>query len=203
MNLIERVKNIITSPNKEWDVISTEEPNVNKIITGYVVPLAGAASIAAFIGYGLIGVSVFGFRVKGIDWGLYQAITSFIVSVGSVFITAFVVDALAPSFGSEKNFGRSIQLVAYSYTAGWLGGLLQILPVIALIGSLFGLYGLYLMYVGMPKLKKTPADKLIGYFVVCLVVLIAAYFVLGLILSAIIRPMMGLSYGTGGLRLDY
>ena len=55
MNLIERVKNIITSPNKEWDVIATETPDTGKIITGYVLPLAGAAALAAFIGYGLIG----------------------------------------------------------------------------------------------------------------------------------------------------
>ena len=55
MNLIERVKNIIVSPVKEWNVISAETPDTGKIITGYVLPLAGAAALAAFIGYGLIG----------------------------------------------------------------------------------------------------------------------------------------------------
>ena len=46
----------------------------------------------------------------------------------SVFVSSFVIDALAPSFGSEKNMGRSVQLVAYSYTPFWVGGLLAILP---------------------------------------------------------------------------
>ena len=55
MNLIERAKNIIISPAKEWDVIAAEQPDTGKIITGYVLPLAGAAAVAAFIGYGFIG----------------------------------------------------------------------------------------------------------------------------------------------------
>lgn len=153
MNLFDRVKNIITKPNSEWDVINTETPDVNRITMGYVLPLAGLAALAAFIGYGLIGISFMGFRVTGIDRGLYYALNQFIVSVASVFITAFVIDALAPSFGAEKNFGRSFQLVAYSYTPGWIGAFLLIFPPLAIIGSLFGLYGLYLLYLGLPKLK--------------------------------------------------
>ena len=202
MNLIERAKNILISPAKEWDVIAGEVPDVNKIFTGYVIPLAGAAAVAAFIGYGLIGFNMLGYRMGGIDWGLYQALVSFIVSVCSVFLTAFVIDALAPSFGSEKNFGRSFQLVAYSYTAGWIGGLFQILPVIAFLGTILSLYGLYILYIGMPKLKYTPADKHIGYFVVTLIVLIAVYIVVGLILSAIMEPLFGLSYGGENMRIN-
>ena len=102
MNLIDRVKNIITNPKREWDVISIEPADSGKMITGYVLPLAGIAAIAAFIGYGFIGFNVLGFRISGIDWGIYQALTVLIGVIASVFITALVVDALAPSFGSEK-----------------------------------------------------------------------------------------------------
>ena len=45
MNLIERAKNILLTPNKEWDVVNGEEPNIPGIITGYVLPLAGAAAV--------------------------------------------------------------------------------------------------------------------------------------------------------------
>src|SRR5688572_9227620 len=127
MNLIERAKNIIVAPAREWDVIATEPPDTGKIITGYVLPLAGAAALAAFIGYGLIGANYFGIRVSGIDLGIYQAINVLISALAAVFISAFVIDTLAPSFGSEKNMGRSVQLVAYSFTPGWVGGLLAIL----------------------------------------------------------------------------
>ncbi len=198
MNLIERAKNIIISPAKEWDVIAAEQPDTGKIITGYVLPLAGAAAVAAFIGYGFIGR-----YFVGVNWGIYYAVSVLVGALAGVFIGAFVIDALAPSFGSEKNMGRSIQLVAYSYTAGWVGGLLAIIPVIAFLGALAGLYGLYLLYLGIPKLKKTPADKHVGYFVVSLVVMIVVYFVIGLIMSRILLPIMGLSYGPGTININY
>ena len=119
------------------------------------------------------------------------------------FITALVVDLLAPGFGSEKNFNRSVQLVAYSFTPMWIGGLLSIFPPIAMIGSLFGLYGLYLLYLGIPKLKNTPADKHVGYFVVTLFVTIVVYFVIGWILSSVLMNIFGLTYGYGGIDIKY
>jgi hypothetical protein len=202
MNLFDRVKNIITAPNKEWDVIAGEQPNTGAIITGYVLPLAGIAAVAAFIGYGLIGTSFLGMRIASTNWGIYYALNVLVEAIAGVFISALVIDALAPSFGSEKNLGRSVQLVAYSYTPAWVGGILAILPAIALIGALFGLYGLYLLYLGMPKLKKTPEDKTVGYFVVSLVVIIVVYFVIGLIMSKIVMQAMGLSYGFGNINVN-
>jgi len=199
MNLIERAKNIIISPAKEWDIIAAEQPDTGKIITGYVLPLAGAAALAAFIGYGFITTRYLG----GINWGIYYAVYALISAIVGVFISAFVIDALAPSFGSEKNMGRSVQLVSYSYTPFWVGGLLAILPIIAFLGVIAGLYGFYLLYIGMPKLKKTPPDKHAGYFVVSLLVMIAVYFILGLIMARLLMPAMGLYYGGSSINLSY
>lgn len=194
-NLIERAKNMIVQPAKEWDVISMETPHANQIITGYVLPLAGAAAIAAFIGYAFIGVNMLGIKISGLDWGIYQALTVLAGAFISVYVTAIIIDALAPSFGSEKNFNRSLQLVAYAFTPAWVGGLLSIIPAIAFLGALFGLYSLYLLYIGLPKLKKTPADKQTGYFVVSLITCIVVYLVVGWILGAILMKAFGLSYG--------
>lgn len=202
MNLIDRVKNIIIAPPKEWDVIATETPDTGKIITGYVLPLAGAAAVAAFIGYGLIGINMGFFKIAGTNWGIYYALNVLVGAIAGVFISAAVIDALAPSFGSEKNMGRSVQLVAYSYTPAWVGGLLSILPAIAIIGALAGLYGLYLLYAGMPKLKKTPEDKHVSYFIVSLLVIIVVYFIIGLIMSKVVMSAMGLDYGLSGLKVN-
>jgi len=195
MNAIERAKNIIVSPNKEWDVIALEQPNTGQIIMGYVLLLAGAAAVAAFIGYGLIGFNYGLFRYSSTGWGFYYALNVLVGAIAGVFISAFVIDALAPSFGSEKNMGRSVQLVAYSYTPAWVAGILAIYPPLAIIGVIAGLYGFYILYVGMPKLKKTPADKNAGYFVVSIITLIVVYFVIYFIMSRIVLSAMGLSYG--------
>ncbi len=202
MNLIERAKNIIISPAKEWNVIADETPDTGKIITGYVLPLAAAAALAAFIGLGLIGVSFLGVRVAGVEWGIYAAIEVLVTAILGVFISALVIDALAPSFGSEKNMARSVQLVSYSYTPVWIGGLLAILPVLRWIGAIAGAaYGLYLLYIGLPKIKKTPADKQVGYFVVSLLVTV--------VISVIIRYIMvrilpnPYYYGGGSINISY
>ena len=99
MNAIDRAKNIIVSPAKEWDVIASESPNTGQIITGYVLLLAGAAAVAAFIGYGFIGVNYGFLRINGINWGVYQAIVVLVGAIVGVFVCAWVIDALAPSFG--------------------------------------------------------------------------------------------------------
>ena len=191
MNLIERAKNILLTPKTEWDVIDKETPDTTKILTTYVLPLVAIGTVAAFIGWGLIGKSYYGFKIKGTELGIRYALIALIAGIASTFLMAFVVDALAPTFKSEKNFGKSFQLAAYSYTAGWVGGVFNILPSLAIIGSLIGLYGLYLLYLGLPKLKKTPQDQVTGYFVASLVAMIVASFVIGLILAAILIPSIG------------
>ena len=65
---------MIVQPATEWDVISMETSNSNQIITGYVLPLAGAAAVAAFVGYAFVGFNMFGTRIMGIDCGIYQAL---------------------------------------------------------------------------------------------------------------------------------
>jgi len=189
MNLVERAKNIIITPKTEWDAVSAEEPNIQQILLGYVLPLALIPTIAVIIGWGVIGI--FGFRsfTYGIAMGLVQLINAFL----SVLITGFVIDALAPSFGSQKNMGRAVQLVAYSMTPIWIAGILNIFPSIGWLAGLIGLYGLYLMYLGLSPLMKTPEDKKVGYLVVSIIILIVVYFVIATILTAILMAVFGLS----------
>ena len=189
MNLVERAKNIIVTPKTEWDAVSAEEPNIQQILLGYVLPLALIPTIAVIIGWGVIGI--FGFRsfTYGIAMGLVQLINAFL----SVLISGFVIDLLATSFGSQKNMGRAVQLVAYSMTPIWIAGILNILPSIGWLAGLIGLYGLYLMYLGLSPLMKTPEDKKVGYLVVSIIILIVVYFVIAAILTAILMAVFGLS----------
>ncbi len=189
MSLVDRAKNIIVSPKTEWEVIANETPDTAGIFTGYVLPLAILAAIASFIGWGFVGMG----PLSGITWGIAYAVITLLTSLVSVGVTAFVVNALAASFGSEKDLGRAMQLVAYGYTPAWIGGLLGVFPAIAWIGSLFGLYGIYLMYLGFPHTMKTPQDKVVIYMVVTFIILMVVYFVLAGILTSIMFSILGLS----------
>jgi hypothetical protein len=186
MNLIERAKNIIKT---EWDAIANEEPNIQQILIGYVIPLSLVPAIAILIGWGLIGI--YGFT--SFNYGLAMALVQVINGILSVFIAGFVIDALATSFGSQKNLGRAVQLVAYSMTPAWIGGILGVVPVISWLGSLFGLYGLYLLYTGLTPLMKTAEDKKVGYIIVSIIVLLVVYFVIAAILTTVLLSIFGLS----------
>ena len=198
MNLVDRAKNIITTPKTEWPVIAGEEPNTAQIMTGYVLPMAALPAIATFIGSGFIGG---GLMHANIGYGIGMGIVSFVVSVLAVFLTATVVNLFAPSFDSQKDMGRAVQLVAYSFTPSWIGGILNIVPLLGILGSLFGLYGLYLLYLGLPHQMKTPTDKVVVYLIVSIIVLMVFYFVLGAILTGIIVAIFaaGIMSGLGGM----
>jgi hypothetical protein len=56
-----------------------------------------------------------------------------------------------------------------------------------------GLYGLYLMYLGLPQMMKTPQDKVIGFLVVSIMVLVVTYWIITLILTSIVFSIFGLS----------
>ncbi|HEX7571651.1 MAG TPA: Yip1 family protein [Bacteroidota bacterium] len=189
MNIVDRAKNIILTPKTEWPAIASEEPNVGQIISGYVIPLALIPAIAAMLGYGVVGRGM----TSSFTWGIAMAIIGFVVALGGVYLTAFVVDYLAPNFGSQKNFGRAMQLVAYSYTPAWVAGILNIIPVLGVLVLIASIYGLYLMYLGFPHTMKTPDDKVVVYMVVSIIVLIVVYFVLTALLTAIVFGIFGLS----------
>lgn len=189
MNLIERAKNIIVTPKTEWEVIAGEQPNTQQIMLGYVLPLALIPTIASIVGWGVIGILGFTSVTYGIAMGLVQLINAFL----SVLIAAFVIDALAGSFGSTKNFGRAVQLVAYSMTPIWIAGILSIIPTIGWLSFLLGLYGLFLLYMGLSPIMKTPEDKKAIYLIIIIVVLIAVYWIFTLILTAIFFAVFGLS----------
>jgi hypothetical protein len=189
MNLVERAKKIILEPKTEWGVIAGEQPNIGQIFMGYVLPLALIPTIASIIGFGLVGRGGFTSFSYGLAMAIVQLISAFFV----VYLAAFVIDFLAPNFGSQKNLGRAVQLVAYSYTPAWVAGIFNIIPALSWIVILASLYSLYLLYLGLAPTMKTPQDKVVVYLVVSIIVLIIVYAVIGAILSLIILGLFGLS----------
>ena len=185
MNLINRAKSILLSPKTEWTVIETEKTDVKTLTLNYLLPLALIPAIAGFIGFGLIGQNVLGMHIGSAGYGLRYAIVSLVSTIGGAFLTAYIIDLLAPSFGSEKNFLQSFKLVVYSYTPMMVAGVFLIIPALGILATLAGLYGLYLLYIGLQPMKKTPDDKKTTYFVVSLIVVIIGSVVLSAILSSI------------------
>ena len=126
-------------------------------------------------------------------------ILTYILSLGGVFLLAFIIDALAPTFGCTKNLVAAVKIAVFSYTPVWVAGILGIIPAISVLMLLASLYSLYLLYLGLQKIKEPANDKLIPYFVVSIVALIVIYWLVGFIVSRIaLGSMVQPGGGMGG-----
>ena len=181
MKLIESAKGITLKPKNEWTIISEEKTDIQTILIKYFLPLVLIPTVASFIGYGLLKFGAY----SSLNLGIMRAIVSILLMIGGVFLSAFIIDALAPSFGGTKNFERAFALVAYTYTPQLIAGVLYIFPPLAILVGLAGLYGLYILYLGIQPMMKCPEDKTVTYFIVSLAVIIVVYAVLSAILGGI------------------
>jgi len=178
MNLVARVQAILLNPKTEWPVIEREPGEVGFLFTNYVAILAAIPAVCGFVGLSIVGIG--GYR-SPLFSGLLSAIVGYILAFVGVYVVALIVDALAPSFNGQKNFGNALKLVVYSWTAAWLGGVFSLIPALAILGLLCALYSLYLLYLGIPVLMKSPDDKSLIYTVVAVVCAIVVSIVIGAI----------------------
>lgn len=192
MNLVERAKKIILQPKQEWEAIADEPATVQQIFTGWVMILAAIPSVAAFIGYSVVGIGVFGatYRVP-LGAGVAYLVLSYVLALGSVYVLALIIDALAPQFGGDKNFILALKVAAYSPTAYWLAGVFSVIPALQILG-LLGLYSLYLLYTGLPILMNAPEEKSVPYTVVVFITVIVLAVVIAIVAGlAIPGPVRG------------
>ena len=190
MDIKSRVKNILLTPTTEWPAIEAEPTPTGTIVTSYVVPLAAIGAIAGFIGGSLVGTTLpflGSYRVP-IVTGLVGAVFAFCFAIVGVFILAFMINALAPTFGGTQDSNKAFKVAVYSYTPAWIAGALQILPALGILGIFAALYGLYLLYLGLPVLMKAPQDRAVGYTAVVVVCAIVLSIVLASIGGMIVAP---------------
>ena len=193
MNLVDRVKKLMLQPKSEWQVIDGETHTVQGLYTGYVMILAAIPAVCGFIGMSFIGMNFLGtsYRVP-IASGVVSLVLQYALGLAAVYVLALIIDALAPSFGSQKNFMQALKISAFVPTASWIGGVFSLIPMLGVIGLLFALYSLYQLFIALPMLMKTPPDKSVIYFVVVLIVAIVVMAVISVVVGlAMPHPMRG------------
>lgn len=195
--VIARAKAILLTPRTEWPVIAQEPATVADLYKGYIVLLALIPAVFSFLKLTIIGVNMplgMGtFRI-GMGAGLTSMVVSYGLGLVMVYVMALIVDALAPTFGGEKNIIQALKTVAYAYTAAWVAGVAQVIPVLGvLIGIAGGIYSIYLLYLGLPQTMKCPPDRAGGYTAVVIIVAI----ILGLIVGLVVGSVTGMGRGLG------
>ena len=184
--LVPRAKAILMQPRTEWPRIAGETTEPMKVLTSYVIPLALIGPVASLIGMQVFGINGLFTTIRpSLGFAVTSAITTFVLSLVSIFILAFIANWLSPKFGGRDDFPSAFRWVAYAMTASWIGGIFGLFPALAIIGLLFSLYSLYLLYVGSGPMMGIPQNKTLSYTVVTIVAAIVLYLVAAAVATAV------------------
>jgi len=186
--LVARAKAVLLSPATEWPVIASEPATVSEIFKTYVVWLAAITAAAGFVGNTIVGYNVpfLGTYRTGFGAGLTSAVTTYVLSLAGVFLVAYLADALAPTFGGQKNLVQAVKAIAYAYTASWIAGVGLLVPGLRwLIGLAGGAYSIYLLYLGLPYTMKCPPENARRYAAVTIVAAILVGWLVGLFAAGV------------------
>ena len=203
-NLIGRAQNILLTPKTEWPVIAAEPETTAGLYTKYILILSAIGPIAMFLRSTLIGISVpfVGTYKVGMGAALTQLVLMYVLGLVGIFVVALIINALAPTFGGQKDSVQALKAAAYASTAGWVAGIGQILPwgIGSLIGIAGGIYCIYLLYLGLPFTMKSPAEKSAGYTAVTIIAAIVLYLVIAMIVGNVIgRGVVGAMGGAASV----
>jgi hypothetical protein len=187
MELQQRVTNILTKPKQEWAVIASEPTDIPTLYKEYIILLAAIPAICQFIGMTVIGVPTFlvGNVRIGFASGLVHLIVSYILTLVSVLVAAFVIEKLAPTFQSRGDLVQALKMVAYASTPVWLAGILSIYPPLTVLMLIAAIYAIYLFYLGLPAVMQTPPDKVIPYMIVSALVILVVWVVTAAVTGAV------------------
>jgi hypothetical protein len=160
---------LLVRPKVEWEMIAPEPATTQGLFLGYAAILGAIPAVASII-HGLLPACFFVVCwTNNPIWVVVGGVTYYIAELASVFVIGFIIDALAPSFGGERNQMQAMKVAVYSWTALWVAGVFLIVPWIGGLLSLLGLYSVYQLYTGLPALMKAPPDKSIAYTAVVVV----------------------------------
>jgi Yip1 domain len=187
MSLVTRITNILTKPAAEWEVIANEPATVGGLFTGYALPLAAIGPIVSILFLGVLGIGAGSMALPGMSIGMTfiaaTAIAGYVISLLVLYLMSMIVKAVSPSFNGNSDMVQATKLMTYASTPAWVAGLVSWIPG---IGWLFGLaaiaYVVYLIYLGLKPVMGIPQEKLAGFTVV----IVLAYIVLSMVLSAIL-----------------
>ncbi len=193
MDLVGRVRAIILKPKDTWEQIKGEETTIRDLYMSYAAILAIIPPVATFIGWSIVGMSFMGFSYRiPFASGAGYAVFHYVLSLIAIYAVAFIIDMLAPNFGSQKNMVSAMKVAVYANTPIWIASILFIFPALSPIVMIASLYSLYLLYLGLPVLMETPKEKIVGYIIVVIIVSVIVFYLTGMIARVVIpsRGMM-------------
>ncbi|NMW23754.1 Yip1 family protein [Rhodanobacter soli] len=201
--IVERIKAILTTPRTEWPAAAAEPATVQGLYAGYIAIVAALPIIAGFIKGSLIGTGAFGITVRTpIGMGIVGMVLHYVLALAIVYVVALIINALAPTFGGQKDMVQALKTVAYSWTASWIAGIAVIVPWLGWLIAIAGaIYAIYLLYLGLPHTMKCPPEKAGGYTAVSVIIAIVLSWIVGAIVVGVIGTAAMTGAAMGGMHV--
>lgn len=201
--IVERIKAILTTPRTEWPAAAAEPATVQGLYAGYIAIVAALPIIAGFIKGSLIGTGAFGITVRTpIGMGIVGMVLHYVLALAIVYVVALIINALAPTFGGQKDMVQALKTVAYSWTASWIAGIAVIVPWLGWLIAIAGaIYAIYLLYLGLPHTMKCPPEKAGGYTAVSVIIAIVLSWIVGVIVVGVIGTAAMTGAAMGGMHV--
>jgi len=190
MSIVNRVKNVLTSPKTEWPIIGAEPATTGGLMT-YAAILSGIAQLCSIVGALFLSGAMgsLGAAGMGMTFIIVSAVVGWLLGLAIIYLMSIIAGALAPSFDGQKDNLAALKLLVYAGTAVWVFSFLSIIPVLGSIAALVGFaYAIYLIYLGAPHTVRVPEGKAGGYAAVVVIIWIILYFILT---AVIVTTLMG------------
>jgi hypothetical protein len=200
--IINTVKGFLTKPGEEWQKIKAQQYDKQTLLMKILVPILVIYVVATLLGT-IISLVITPYVLQFLGFGriLMNAVVSAIlagaVAFGLVYGGSFVLYALADNFGAKKDDTVALKVMVFANMIALVSSVALIIPYIGrLVTAAGSIYGLVLLFWGMRDLLEPPQDKMVMYYVVTLLILIAA----GVVLFLLVGVITGLLIGGAMLR---
>jgi hypothetical protein len=201
---IARVTAILTTPATEWPKVADEPATLGGLYRNYILVLVAVPVLCGFIKMSFLGMHIplMGTVRVGVGAGLRGMLVGYVLAVVAVYLVSLLINALAPTFGGQKNSLQALKTVAYAYTAAWVAGIGQLLPWIGILVTLAGaIYSIYLLNLGLPHTMKCPPGKSKAYTAVTIVAAILAGWIVAIVAGSV-GGYGAMMRGTGGVAME-
>lgn len=192
IEIIQRAKNILISPVEEWKVIKEESTDKSGVIRNYALPFTLLLAITSFFG-------IFLFRnYVTLSIMVIRAVVTFLSAFLSIYISAYLINELAPGFDSKKDLNSSFKLVIYSYTALFASHAIANLLLPLFFIAIFGIYSAYIIWTGLGPMMETSDDKKVVFGIISSLIILVVYVLMNTLLGALSTSLF-VSYGMNAL----
>lgn len=187
--ILERAKLVLLSPKQCWDKIANETHEPLALLKSTIAPLVILNIICAVIGLQIL-TKFLGLFPARLGADLHLSIIPFVfsqtlrgaVSIGMLFLGAFILHNLAPKFQGEVSKERAFIYLAHAMIPSLLGGLLAAIPPLIPLAIIFSIVSMCALYFGATVMTSVPKERALGFFIAFFICNFAVSFGLGFLL---------------------